>query len=250
MNQEQLNELSEFDRLDWQDEGTSRVSKCQTATIGTDDDGVTFRFQHVPTCYRRGPWRLHVEVHGGPGHHKWGCFDDQDQPTRHYHLKESLLTEADAIARVLITDRCEQGPIPFDLRAFHKSRIMFIVVSGHLLTAERDDRSHEEWCNSMEIRYDIWPRGYANEDGIFWYQGKDMGQVGTIIAFSNSILLANKFRFCMGSDTDREIPIYNGIVQQNEPGIWPPQEKIGTMKYSVEKDKTVIEDEEGGMFWK
>lgn len=65
-------------------------------------DGVRFSVSHMPTCYRRGPWRLLIEVAGSP--RKWGCFDDQDQPMRWYHSLERLKAEAQAIAEVLEVD--------------------------------------------------------------------------------------------------------------------------------------------------
>ena len=68
-------------------------------------DGVRFCLGHYPTCYRRGPWRLLVEVAPGPKHLAWGCFDEQDQPMRWYHLEESARREAKAIADVLVRDR-------------------------------------------------------------------------------------------------------------------------------------------------
>lgn len=52
------------------------------AQLGTVDDGVQFHLQYMPTCYRRGPWRLLIEICSGENHHKWGCFDGQDQPMR------------------------------------------------------------------------------------------------------------------------------------------------------------------------
>ena len=63
--------------------------------------GVTFTLECLPTCYRRGPWRLMVTVDHGPDHHRWGCFDDADQPMRYYHKLESAIAEADAIAHEL-----------------------------------------------------------------------------------------------------------------------------------------------------
>lgn len=75
------------------------------AQLGTATDGVTFTLTHHPTCYRRGPWRLLVEVCSGRNHQKWGCFDAADQPMRYYHLKGNALSEAEAIAAVLWKDR-------------------------------------------------------------------------------------------------------------------------------------------------
>jgi hypothetical protein len=74
-----------------------------------DGDGVRFSIQHYPTCYRRGPWKLMVEVASGPDHLKWGCFDDQDQPVRYYHHEASARTEAEAIAAVLLADRAKKA---------------------------------------------------------------------------------------------------------------------------------------------
>lgn len=68
-------------------------------------DGVRFTLTHHPTCYRRGPWRLLVEVAEGKGHIFWGCFDDADQPMRYYHQESAALSEAQAIADVLAGDR-------------------------------------------------------------------------------------------------------------------------------------------------
>lgn len=67
-------------------------------------DGVSFSLSHMPTCYRRGPYRLLVEV-AYHCHHLWGCFDDQDQPMRWYHHLENAKSEAQAIADVLLSDR-------------------------------------------------------------------------------------------------------------------------------------------------
>lgn len=76
------------------------------ATIGNfPDDGVRFSITLHPTCHRRGPIKLLVEVGQGSGLLKWGCFDDQDHPTRYYHHPSSALDEAQAIARALCTGR-------------------------------------------------------------------------------------------------------------------------------------------------
>lgn len=64
-----------------------------------------FSLERRPTCYRRGPWRLLVEVASGPGHTKWGCFDEADQPMRYYHNEECAKREAQSIADVLTADR-------------------------------------------------------------------------------------------------------------------------------------------------
>lgn len=67
-----------------------------------DVDGVRFSLLHLPTCYRRGPWRLLIEI--DDYHGAWGCFDDQDQPMRYYHSLERAKAEAQAIAGVLLDD--------------------------------------------------------------------------------------------------------------------------------------------------
>ncbi len=67
-----------------------------------DDDGVRFSILHLPTCYRRGPWRLLVEIEDRK--REWGCFDEQDQPMRYYHSLDRLKEEAQAIADVLVRD--------------------------------------------------------------------------------------------------------------------------------------------------
>lgn len=77
------------------------------AIIGDFDggDGVRFTLQHLPTCYRRGPYKLLVEVAPGENHEKWGCFDDADQPMRYYHFELNAFEEAQQIAWVLAADR-------------------------------------------------------------------------------------------------------------------------------------------------
>ena len=91
--------------LVWQDRGGH-----EEAIIGdfVDGDGVRFTLQYLPTCYRRGPWKLLVEVANGEGHEKWGCFDDQDQPMRYYHSQWNARTEAQSIANVLSADRSKR----------------------------------------------------------------------------------------------------------------------------------------------
>lgn len=117
MNAKQITELADILKreptLEWKPANLSvDVADVNTydAVIGEPDDGVHFSLQYCPTCYRRGPWRLLVSVNGGPGHHKWGCFDIQDQPMRWYHMRKSLTNEADEIAKVLIIDRVKEGP--------------------------------------------------------------------------------------------------------------------------------------------
>lgn len=82
-------------------------SGCEVALLGDYEggDGVRFYLQRVPTCYRRGPHKLLVDVARGKHHHLWGCFDDADQPMRWFHKEENLKGEAQEIARVLLTDR-------------------------------------------------------------------------------------------------------------------------------------------------
>lgn len=82
-----------------------------TALLGTENDGVVFHVVHYPTCYRRGPWRLLIEVLPGEHHHDCGCFDEDDQPVRNYHCSCNLLSEAERIASVLLTDRLKHGEI-------------------------------------------------------------------------------------------------------------------------------------------
>lgn len=86
-------------KLEWHD-----TPYGPEATLGdfAGDDGVRFSIMHLPTCYRRGPWRLLVEVEDR--NRTWGCFDDQDQPMRWYHSLGRLKEEAQAIADVLVTD--------------------------------------------------------------------------------------------------------------------------------------------------
>ena len=86
---------------------TTGAEAYEQAELGDFEkgDGVRFTLSHYPTCYRRGPWRLLVEVAPGPKHMAWGCFDEQDSPMRWYHLEESARREAKAIADVLVRDR-------------------------------------------------------------------------------------------------------------------------------------------------
>lgn len=87
--------------LDWKQ--TSET--CYEATLGTETDGVHFSLDFRKTCYRRGPWCLMITVCGGDNHHRWGCFDDADQPTRYYHDHSCAIKEASLIAEVLWADR-------------------------------------------------------------------------------------------------------------------------------------------------
>jgi hypothetical protein len=87
------------------------LGSYEEANIGDFEkgDGVRFCLTHYMTCYRRGPWRLLIEVCSGPKHILWGCFDDQDQPMRWFHKRENCLSEAQAIADVLLAGRNERG---------------------------------------------------------------------------------------------------------------------------------------------
>lgn len=83
----------------------------QDAILGDMSDGVQFTLSHHPTCYRRGPWRLLIEVLPGDHHHEWGCLDYQDQPMRYYHSEVNAKQEADLIAEVLLKDRLSVGSL-------------------------------------------------------------------------------------------------------------------------------------------
>lgn len=87
--------------LQWKQTGPHH----EEAKLGREGDGVLFSLSYYPTCYRRGPWRLLVEVFDGPHHHEWGCFDEADQPMRNFHHRDNALGEAQAIADVLWKDR-------------------------------------------------------------------------------------------------------------------------------------------------
>lgn len=89
-------------KLDWKD-----TKHGPEAILGnfSDHDGVRFSIMYMPTCHRRGPWRLLIEV--ADRLHGWGCFDMQDQPMRFYHSLDRLKGEAQDIANVLLIDRAE-----------------------------------------------------------------------------------------------------------------------------------------------
>lgn len=89
-------------RLRWRRHGA-----YEEALLGDFEggDGVRFSLEHRPTCYRRGSWRLLVEVAPGPHHNDWGCFDAADQPERNYHSESCARREAQSIADVLLRDR-------------------------------------------------------------------------------------------------------------------------------------------------
>lgn len=81
------------------------------AKIGNEGDSVVFRLWKYPTCHRRGPYQLLVEIRSQEHFNDWGCFDEQDQPLRNYHVLESALGEASAIAVVLYGDREKKSPL-------------------------------------------------------------------------------------------------------------------------------------------
>ena len=87
--------------LNWQP-----IDRFKEAIIGDFDggDGVRFSIQHMPSCYRRGPFRLLIEI-APKRHDLWGCFDDTDQPQRWYHKLANAESEAEALAKVLWCDR-------------------------------------------------------------------------------------------------------------------------------------------------
>lgn len=91
-------------KLDWK-----KIDSYEEAIVGdfSGGDGVRFSLCFYATCYRRGQWRLLVEVASGPKHELGGCFDEQDQPQRWYHKRENAISEAQAIADVLISGRYE-----------------------------------------------------------------------------------------------------------------------------------------------
>lgn len=66
--------------------------------------GVRFSIVYQPTCYRRGQYKLLIEIMDGPYQFAWGRFDNQDQPLRYYHSDSHALAEAQMIADVLQID--------------------------------------------------------------------------------------------------------------------------------------------------
>lgn len=88
------------DKINWLDKGNNLEG-----SIGNKDDGVMFYLEFQPTCYRRGKYKLTIEICAGTNHVKWGCFDHQDQPMRYYHHTDTAMIEAQAIARILLRDR-------------------------------------------------------------------------------------------------------------------------------------------------
>lgn len=95
-----------MNKLEWKKQDGYEEALLGEYTAG---DGVRFTLTIHPTCYRRGPYKLLIEVAGGENHHKWGCFDEDDQPTRWFHGKEVAFYEAQAIADVLYFDRFKRG---------------------------------------------------------------------------------------------------------------------------------------------
>jgi hypothetical protein len=90
----------------------THTASCVEATLGNWPlDGVLFSLQHLPSCHRRGPFRLIIEICSGEHHHKWGCFDDSDQPVRHYHDVDNARYEAQLLADVLWRERITKGPL-------------------------------------------------------------------------------------------------------------------------------------------
>jgi hypothetical protein len=89
--------------LPWHTEGSGYWMADLHNFVG--GDGARFHLELYPSCYRRGPWRLLIEVAEGPSHHLWGCFDEADQPLRNYHDEGVARGEAQRIADVLWRDR-------------------------------------------------------------------------------------------------------------------------------------------------
>lgn len=86
-------------KLDWKD-----TEFGPEAILGdfAGGDGVRFSLMLMPTCYRRGPYRLLVQV--ADRDRTWGCFDEADAPMRWYHSLLRANEEAQAIADVLTED--------------------------------------------------------------------------------------------------------------------------------------------------
>ena len=90
--------------LNWEEKSLSGIIYWE-ATLGNflEGSGVRFSIEHWPTCNRRGPYTLLIEVED---HQKiWGCFDDQDQPRRYFHQLENLKSEANAIAEAILATK-------------------------------------------------------------------------------------------------------------------------------------------------
>lgn len=92
-------------------EGWMGTPTHRTGWIGTPQDGVSFTLVYRPTCYRRGPFCLQIEVASGRYHDLWGCFDGADQPVRYFHKVERAVGEASDIAEVLWKDRVARDRI-------------------------------------------------------------------------------------------------------------------------------------------
>jgi len=92
----------------------SKAPHYRVAEIGDYDagDGARFHLEHQPSCYRRGPHKLILEIASGKRHHWWGCFDDADAPLRWYHDVAVAQSEAQRIADVLWADRIKHSPLP------------------------------------------------------------------------------------------------------------------------------------------
>lgn len=91
--------------LDWKLKLVDGRGGYHEAMLGNFDigDGVRFSLSMLPTCYRRGRHLLLIEL--ADRDHKWGGFDEQDQPMRYYHDLQHALGEAELIAEVLQKDR-------------------------------------------------------------------------------------------------------------------------------------------------
>jgi hypothetical protein len=98
-------DVVQFEPLTW--ETKADPIQYEEAILGdfAAGDGVRFSLMYQETCYRRGRWKLLIEVAHSPKHYLWGCLDEADQPERHYHNKECATQEAQSIADVLLRDR-------------------------------------------------------------------------------------------------------------------------------------------------
>ena len=54
---------TDFPGLNWTD--CSSTGEYKEAILGTQRDGAYFTLLHMPTCYRRGPYRLLVSIFPG-----------------------------------------------------------------------------------------------------------------------------------------------------------------------------------------
>lgn len=101
-------------KLKWEPvvmEDGQELRDCWDAFLGDFEggDGVRFHLSFQPTCYRRGPWKLQINIAHGPHHYEWGCFDGADQPLRYYHNERCVRIEVESLADVLWTDRYKEG---------------------------------------------------------------------------------------------------------------------------------------------